>query len=260
MLYGQFDQKNTIAEAKTARQLSLTSGDMNDQVRKVRLILFSKTPDCPTAKSRLRPQLGDEMTTKLHQRLLQSTAKALHFHEGKKATLHVFWHPEPDSACRAILPNTRIQHFRQEGSSFQERFENCLQSFPVHTGRVIVGSDCPFLDEQLVELAIHETAKGSLVIGPAIPDGFYLLGLPAGSHLRDMKSVFEPGADQINALKHTYSDHAVYLLPEKRDIDRPDDLQAVLLEDAFNTEHPLFSMLKDIELRLNESTPKEELL
>ena len=106
---------------------------------------------------------------------------------------------------------------------------------------VMRNSDSPHLPPRRLREAFEalESAPGSIVLGPDLDGGYYLVGLdtlPRGVFPRTMStaSVFEQTRDGAAA-----RGLRVHVLPEFLDVDTPDDLAALRIEflDRADTAH-----------------------
>ncbi len=94
------------------------------------------------------------------------------------------------------------------------------------SGVILVGGDCPFIDEDYIESAILALKKHDVVIGPANDGGYVLLGLSQDTPQLfenidwGTESVFEATLNIVEREKLSYK-----VLPALSDIDRPEDLK-----------------------------------
>jgi len=189
------------------------------------LIVFSKAPVPGQVKTRLIPALGAEGAAALHLSLLAHTVKALH---QKKHWNTELWVSSTHSAFDNIVDKNELRSFKQEGNDLGQKMHHAFQcSFTRFKHVVIVGTDCPFLESVDIKQAFSQLAENDdLVLGPASDGGYVLIGLN-----RPRKSLFENiswGTSDVlrQTLEKANSQNLFYtLLPEKNDIDRPEDLQ-----------------------------------
>ena len=93
---------------------------------------------------------------------------------------------------------------------------------------VLIGSDFPDLEADIIHEAFAGLSSHDVVIGPAKDGGYYLIGFGAGSFcpkvFSDMpwgtRRVFSKTMDSITKQKFK-----AYVLPEWQDIDTPEDLK-----------------------------------
>jgi len=90
---------------------------------------------------------------------------------------------------------------------------------------VIIGADCPRLDEHILHQAFDGLRESAVVFGPAQDGGYYLVGLrqPLPALFKDIKwSTVTVLTDSIHIARH--SGHEPTLLTTLPDVDEPPDL------------------------------------
>jgi rSAM/selenodomain-associated transferase 2 len=90
---------------------------------------------------------------------------------------------------------------------------------------VLVGSDCPRVDERVLDRAFESLSAGPAAIGPASDGGYYLIGLrrPA-PQLFDSVAWGTDGVLAQTLQRARYAALDVALLDELDDVDRPEDM------------------------------------
>jgi len=121
----------------------------------------------------------------------------------------------------------------QTGSTFGERLANAFgEVFEKGYDNVIaIGNDCPYLDSQILQMAVNHLQRYNTVLGPAADGGAYLIGLN--------KSVFNKQAfttlpwnsgvlykTLVSSLHN--GTNTLFELPELTDIDRESDFRALI--------------------------------
>jgi hypothetical protein len=89
---------------------------------------------------------------------------------------------------------------------------------------VIIGSDCPLLTPEIVQLALDQLDQYPFVLGPALDGGYYLLGMrkPTPELFENMEWSTEDVA-KITLARIAESGASCYLLPALPDIDVEED-------------------------------------
>ncbi len=190
------------------------------------LIIFAKAPEAGRVKTRLTPFISPETAAKLQEAFLLDILKM------SKSTK---W-----SRLIACAPNTRhvffqrcereeaIRLIRQEGGDLGERMKTAFQqAFLEGFERVvIIGCDSPTLCAFHIEEAYEGLANNSVVLGPSLDGGYYLIGaktplVPALFSRMDWgtETVLCETLKRLNAAQRPY-----HLLPFWYDIDLPGDL------------------------------------
>ena len=180
-------------------------------------------------KTRLIPALGAAGATAFHDELARhavgraSTYRLMHART--KLRVHLDGGSPRDG--RDWLGEVEI-HPQSDGNLGQRMQAAVEQAFSDGARRVVVmGTDCPSLDESLLVEAFDSLDRADLVFGPAADGGYYLIGLT-----RSCPAIFtniEWGGPQV--LKQSLAAagraglHAA-LLEVRPDVDLPEDLPA----------------------------------
>src|SRR5947209_486922 len=192
-----------------------------------RLILFTRFPIAGKVKTRLIPALGLEGAAALHRRLVVRTMRAalLGCREAG-AELEVRFDGGSESAMRHWLGDACSYQPQGAGDLGQRMGRAVAQSFADGASRcVLIGSDCPELDGDLMAKAFNLLKSNSAVVGPAEDGGYYLLGL--NREMPDLFAGIAWGTDSV--LQRTIAVLArngvnPARLKQLGDVDRPEDL------------------------------------
>lgn len=200
---------------------------MTQLVTKECLIVFTRYPEAGKAKTRLIPVLGAEGAATLQRKMTEKTldqakqletvrplAVEVHFTGGDRKLMQDWL--GSDFVCRQQSEGDLGQRM---ASAFQESFADGI------TSAVIIGTDCPDLNAQLIAKAFHMLQVYDLVLGPAEDGGYYLIGLR--QLIPELFIGIRWSTDEV--LQQTISiaqnlDLAIAFLPLLKDIDRPEDL------------------------------------
>jgi len=192
-----------------------------------RLVVFTRVPESGRVKTRLIPVLGVHGATALHRRLVLRTLRTaqaaclaqdvdpeIRFTGGDEEALH-HWLGD-HWFCR-----------RQKGADLGERMAGAFaDSFNEGAGAtVIVGSDCPELNSEVLAEAFSGLESNRTTLGPADDGGYYLIGLsrPFPALFRNISWGTESVLGQTLEIL-ARSGITASLLPKLSDIDRPEDL------------------------------------
>ena len=205
------------------------------------LIIFTRFPTPGLTKTRLIPALGAEGEADLQRQMTEHTLSVVGPLISEGIQLQVRYEGGDESDMKKWLGE--VLSFvpqgegdlgdcmrRAFGDSFKEGFDRV----------VIVGTDCPSLDSESVVEGFDLLEENTLVLGPAVDGGYYLIGIRSDASEWLYELVFENipwGTDQVfnttvNVLAETGLD--VGLLNEKADVDEPEDL--VHWEEQFRAE------------------------
>jgi len=137
------------------------------------LIIFIKNPIEGNVKTRIAASLGSEKALEIYKHLLDITRDTV---INLKCGKHLFYSDkvENDSWDASIF-----QKHVQDGETLGERMENAFtELFSNQANKVvIIGSDCPELNSDIINQSFEILDKKDLAIGPAKDGGYYLLGI-----------------------------------------------------------------------------------
>lgn len=143
------------------------------------LILFTRYPEAGKAKTRLIPLLGAEGAANLHRQMTEfAIAQIKKLQSSQPLSVEVHFTGGNFQLMQAWLGNEFIYRQQSEGdigfrmaSAFQTAFSNNIDKV------IIIGSDCPNLNYQILAEAFQSLDRNDLVLGPATDGGYYLIGL-----------------------------------------------------------------------------------
>jgi uncharacterized protein len=197
------------------------------------LIIFIKNPAIGKVKTRIARTVGDEKALEIYLELTKITRENVLSLRGTKETgssRHVFYsdfyNHDDDWA------NNKFQKHVQSGDDLGERMSNAFSDIlKTHQKAVIIGSDCPTLTADILELAFEKLKTHDFVVGPSTDGGYYLLGFGQNTNgdfvFKNMdwstETVLPTTLKRIEEYAKT-----VFLLPELTDIDEEKDWNAFI--------------------------------
>ncbi|WP_084604429.1 TIGR04283 family arsenosugar biosynthesis glycosyltransferase [Desulfonatronum thioautotrophicum] len=204
-----------------------------------RVLVFTRYPVPGQVKTRLIPALGPDTAARLHRRMTEHVVtSARELIGSNRFTVHVGFTGAPLKAFRSWLGHD-LGYVPQTGDDLGRRMGHgiaaVLRAGPGGRGPVVViGSDVPGLDRDILGQALDALQRSDLVIGPAEDGGYYLIGMhrPHPELFENMdwgsSSVFAQTMDVAKRLGLT-----VTVLPVLRDVDRPEDLDVLRHDPRF---------------------------
>jgi rSAM/selenodomain-associated transferase 1 len=139
------------------------------------LVVLLKAPRVGTVKTRLAAALGAEQATRVYRRLVERQMAAV----PSDWPLEVHFAPaEAEPEMRAWLgPRPRL--CPQVDGDLGARLRAAVDSAFVRGAAsvLVIGGDCPELDEAALRAAAKVLRSHAVVIGPARDGGYYLIGL-----------------------------------------------------------------------------------
>ena len=184
------------------------------------LIIFIKNPALGKVKTRLAATIGDEAALAVYHKLS---------HRAREVALaldvprHLFYSDFIDG--KDDWDNTLFIKKLQAGEDLGERMHLAfVDTLQTSDKAVIIGSDCPLLTPEIVQLALDQLDEYPFVLGPALDGGYYLLGMrkPSPELFENMEWSTEDVA-KITLERMAESGASCYLLPALPDIDVEED-------------------------------------
>jgi len=145
-----------------------------------RLIQFARYPELGKVKTRLSPHLDDKNILDLYRKLVARTYNTLK--DARLAPVTIFCSDAKTDSDGFFAQMGATDYCHQRGVDLGERMYNAFVQTLAPAGSaqmvVLVGSDCPFLSDDIVDEALAALASGAdSVFGPAVDGGYYLIGL-----------------------------------------------------------------------------------
>jgi len=191
------------------------------------LILFTRYPEVGNAKTRLIPALGATAAAEIHRQLTEhSIAQIRRLRADFPVTVQVQFVGGDRTQMQSWLGGDLDYRSQASGDLGDRMAAAFQQSFAAGFGQVVLmGSDCPQLDADLLTQAFQCLPPHDLVLGPATDGGYYLIGLrrPIPELFREIAWSTEVVLAQTIAIAEQWGLKTA-LLPTLSDIDTPADL------------------------------------
>jgi len=188
------------------------------------LLVFARAPRRGRVKTRLIPELGEDTALDVHQRLLDRTLLQAAAFPGRARLML----DDEDKRLAAHAREMGLEVGLQHGGGLGERMNAALRDGLREAARVLlVGSDCPVLDQTYLSLALDGLNGARVVLGASEDGGYVLIGGSDASVWHDGR--FEgvrlgtdyAMADTLVALNDAAP---VSVLPPLWDVDVPEDV------------------------------------
>lgn len=137
------------------------------------LIIFVKNPQPGKVKTRLAKSIGDEKALTVYKKLLGITRKSVLDTQADKEVWYSGYIEHNDQFETEYFKK-RLQQGDNLGIRMQHAVNNAFQSG--YSKIVVIGSDCPEVDSELLEKAFETLNSESVVLGPSKDGGYYLIG------------------------------------------------------------------------------------
>jgi uncharacterized protein len=138
------------------------------------LIIFIKNPEKGKVKTRLAATMGEDLALDIYRQLLAQTYS---LSIQTDASVFIFYSDEIPANDEWV--DKVFDKSLQQGSDLGERMHHAFTEVSKKGFHhiVIIGSDCPQLDQEILEDAFKKLQEFDVVIGPARDGGYYLLGM-----------------------------------------------------------------------------------
>lgn len=188
------------------------------------VIVMLKAPRMGSVKTRLAAEVGAGEATRIYRLLVERQMAAL----PANWPVAVFFAPaDAENEMRAWLGPRPALHAQTEGDLGRRLTFAVDAAFAGGAGGVLViGGDCPELDEAGLREAGEALRTHEVVLGPAGDGGYYLIGLP-----RPQPELFADvpwstsGVFAVTLQKIAAAGLATHLLPVRDDVDTAADLR-----------------------------------
>ncbi|OGU00513.1 MAG: hypothetical protein A2079_01975 [Geobacteraceae bacterium GWC2_48_7] len=190
------------------------------------LVIFVRNPEPGKVKTRLAQVIGDSKACNLYQAMvsdiLESAGKTCFpvflFHDGDdRHKLPVKWSKE----SQRIVKQESYDLGQRMSAAFELLF---LEGFE---RVVLMGSDIPGIDSDLIKTAVEELAATDVVIAPSSDGGYSLISIRKSGFRRELFQAIEWSSPQVleSTIKRCSECGLSYhLLDNRLDIDTMDDL------------------------------------
>ena len=200
--------------------------------KRERVILFLKDFQAGRVKTRLAARLGDQGALEMYRAMVADLLANL---EPLKDIIVPYFDSYPEaiesvSSVSALLSQGKLKV--QEGWDLGDRMSNAFREvFSDGAERaVLIGSDIPQIDSDLLAEYFEKLRQFPMAIGPAADGGYYLIGFQRGSFTPEIfdgiewstEVVFQQTVEKIRSFELP-----CYVGKELQDIDTIEDLETV---------------------------------
>lgn len=196
------------------------------------LVMFVKYPEKGKVKTRLSEYFDEDTVVRLYRAFISDLLERL---PGDDYDFRIAYHPREKKEAFSREFGKSFVYMPQTGTDLGKRmlnaFRRCFSDG--YRSVVVIGSDSPDLPRRIVMEAFQALEKGA-VIGPACDGGYYLIGFRREQFLPGVFTGITWGGDSVcKTTLRILEDAGIgfHVLPVWRDIDRPEDISA-LIEDS----------------------------
>jgi rSAM/selenodomain-associated transferase 1 len=196
-------------------------------IAKQHLIIFTRYPEPGLTKTRLMPALGAEGAANLQRQMTEYTlSKVRELQKAIAISVEVRFTGGNLELMQSWLGTDLIYQSQGEGDLGKRMTRSLLDAFDAGARQVvIIGTDCPGVNAQILTKAFAELQQCDIVLGPAVDGGYYLIGLqrPFLELFLDINWGTSQVLQQTVAICHQLNLSVAYLA-SLADVDRPEDL------------------------------------
>lgn len=193
-----------------------------------RVLLFIRAPELGRVKTRLEKKMDAVTVLGLYQCFVEDIVQSL---TSGGYDISVFFAPSDKAPAVQAWLGSKIHTQAQTGRCLGERMSNAFSSvFAAGVDQaVLIGSDFPDLDLEILHEAFAALQQKDVTIGPAQDGGYYLIGFRKDTFDGDVFTGIDWGTAHVyqKTLQHI---HAAglngHVLPTWQDIDTYEDLRA----------------------------------
>jgi uncharacterized protein len=191
------------------------------------LIVFTRYPIPGKTKTRLIPALGAAGAANLHCQMTEHTLAQVRQLQADGVAIEVHYAGAEFDRDLADWLGADLVYRSQGDGDLGDRMALAIKT-AVDAGYervIIIGTDCPGLSADILQLAFQQLRDRDVVLGPAIDGGYYLIGMQ-----RFIPELFVGIDWGTSAVRQQTIEIATKLglsmgdLPLLADIDRPEDL------------------------------------
>ncbi len=141
------------------------------------LIIFAKYPQKGKVKTRLAKDIGEENAVEFYKECTNYLFEELDSLEN--TGIHLFFASDDNEASIKDWVNKRFNYHRQSGGTLGDKMLNAFEKVLGfnYTKCVIIGTDIPDINKQIINKAFNELDSSDVVLGPSDDGGYYLLGM-----------------------------------------------------------------------------------
>lgn len=214
------------------------------------LIMFAKYPEKGKVKSRLSRYWDEDVVARLYFCFIEDLLARLSTGD---YLFRIAYHPGEKKSDFVSLFGDTFSYIPQIGEDLGERMHNvfCHCFSEGFRSVVIIGSDSPDLPFRIIRDAFQALDTHGAVIGPACDGGYYLIGFSRNALFPGVFDGIAWGTDDVfRKTVQLLEDAGIRLrvLPIWRDIDRPEDIFALIEDnqDADFTNSRTMTYLKEL--------------
>jgi rSAM/selenodomain-associated transferase 1 len=191
------------------------------------LVIFVKAPVAGKVKTRLQVPLNAAQVARMYEAFVRDTVSGARL--CGEAAVSIAYEPHPNRPDLSWLKDAPSWFEQAEGDLGARLIAAFDRAFDAGAARaVVIGSDCPDLEPEIIRQAFTLLDDTPAVLGPAMDGGYYLIGLREPMpHLFTMMEWSGPEVLKRTMERLRLRGDDFKLLPERADVDTFGDLKAL---------------------------------
>lgn len=156
------------------RRSNSITGEARRAKRSVACLML-KAPRPGLVKTRLAREVGEPEATRIYRRLVELQMSRL----GTGWRIEIHYAPsDAEGEMRSWLGDGHHYEPQADGDLGDRMRAAMIGAFGRGACRVVfLGGDCPYVDEDVLRVAIEALDEAEVVLGPATDGGYYLIGM-----------------------------------------------------------------------------------
>ncbi len=196
------------------------------------ILLFTKYPLAGKSKTRLIPSLGPRGAAELQREMTSKITRLLSNFSRLHSCYLEIHHDGGNHQLMQEWLGTSLSYTPQYQGSLGKRMAYAIAAhLGSHRSIILLGSDCPDIDDNIITSAFSGLKQHNTVLGPAFDGGYYLIGVQGSISKRSLHYLFENiDWGEENVFSQTLSrikklQLSCHVLKKLHDIDTPEDLK-----------------------------------
>jgi len=206
---------------------------MDKKTHQKEVIIFTRYPEPGNVKKRLIPYLGKAEAARVHRLLSERIIRhVLQLEKNRSFRISVHYTGGTRKQMQDWLRHPVILE-EQRGNDVGQRMAAALRAACARGAHrtVLIGTDCPAMNPDLIAVALDELLHHTIVLGPAYDGGYYLIGLNCFLPEEKIDLLFQDidwGTSRVfqqTIRKIEENGFSFATLSPIHDVDRPEDLE-----------------------------------
>jgi rSAM/selenodomain-associated transferase 1 len=186
------------------------------------LVIFTKNPEAGKVKTRLAATIGSDAALSVYKKLIEHTVLITCSLPMDKVVFYSD-HVTQEDAWDANHYFKQLQTGKDLGERMNNAFADVFRAG--YSKAVLIGTDCPELNDAIILEAFDKLDDVDVVIGPAVDGGYYLIGLKTNCSFLFQNIKWSTRNVLLETINKCKSAELLFILLQSlRDVDEEKDL------------------------------------